>query len=61
MDRREIKEEAKVKIKGNKWNILWPLLVIGVVESIIEKIFNVTPKIDYSNLESMVNIEMSTS
>ena len=31
MNRKEIKEEAKAKIKGNIWNILWPMLVIGVV------------------------------
>ena len=53
MNRKEIKEEAKKKIKGNIWNILWPVLVIGVVEYIIERIFNLTPKVDYTNLESL--------
>ena len=33
MNRVEIKEEAKAKIKGNWWNILWPLIVIGVISS----------------------------
>lgn len=41
MNRKEIKEEAKAKIKGNKWNILWPMLVIGVVTSIITRIFGI--------------------
>ena len=34
MDRKEIKELAKSKIKGNLWNILWPLLLICVIEMI---------------------------
>ena len=29
MNRQEIKKEAWEKIKGNKWNIWWPLLIIG--------------------------------
>lgn len=41
MNRKEIKEEAKAKIKGNKWNILWPILVIGVITSIISRIFGI--------------------
>ena len=39
MNRQEIKEEAKAKIKGNIWNILWPLLVIGVLGGIISTVF----------------------
>ena len=39
MNRKEIKELAKSKIKGNKWNIWWPVLVIGVLESILERLF----------------------
>lgn len=31
MDRKEIKALAREKIAGNKWNILWPMLVIGIV------------------------------
>ena len=31
MDRVAIKEEAKSKIKGNKWNILWPMIVIALI------------------------------
>ena len=27
MNRKEIKELAKAKIKGNKWNIIWPMLI----------------------------------
>lgn len=41
MNRKEIKEEAKAKVKGNKWNILWPMLVIGVVTTIITRIFGI--------------------
>ena len=39
MDRKEIKELAKSKIKGNLWNLLWPILVIGAIEGIISGIF----------------------
>lgn len=38
MDRKEIKELAKSKIKGNLWNLLWPILVIGAVEGIFSSI-----------------------
>lgn len=34
MDRKEIKEAAKAKIKGNLWKILWPTIAIGIVASI---------------------------
>lgn len=38
MDRKAIKEEAKKRVKGNKWNILWPSLLIGVAISAIDYI-----------------------
>ena len=38
MDRKEIKELAKSKIKGNLWNLLWPPLLIGAVEGIFSSI-----------------------
>ena len=31
MDRKEIKELAKAKIKGNLWKLLWPILSISIV------------------------------
>ncbi|MBR3161500.1 MAG: DUF975 family protein [Bacilli bacterium] len=34
MDRKEIKELAKTKIKGNIWNLLWPFLCISVISGI---------------------------
>ncbi|MBQ6495078.1 MAG: DUF975 family protein [Bacilli bacterium] len=51
MDRKEIKELAKKKIKGNIWNILWPLLVIGVLQSIISSLIGAN--ISYSNITSL--------
>ena len=39
MDRVAIKEEAKSKIKGNLWNILWPMLVIAVVFGVLSTPF----------------------
>ena len=50
MDRKEIKELAKSKIKGNLWNLLWPILLIGAVEGIITRIFTPagTSTLDYT-------------
>ena len=56
MNRAEIKQEAKAKIKGNLWNIIWPILVIGAVESILMSLFGGTP--DFSNMEK---VEIPTS
>ena len=53
MDRKKIKESAKAKIKGNIWNILWPLIVIGVIQSALSNLFGATINIDFSNLESV--------
>lgn len=56
MNRTEIKELAKSKIKGNKWNIIWPVLVIGFLESVIQNIFHLGPSVanvDLTNLESV--------
>ena len=39
MDRKEIKEAAKAKIKGNLWKILWPTIAIGAVTSLVTTIF----------------------
>lgn len=53
MDRKKIKGSAKAKIKGNIWNILWPLIVIGVIQSALSNLFGATINIDFSNLESV--------
>ena len=45
MNRKEIKELAKKKIKGNLWNLLWPTLLIGFVEGFLSGI--IAP--NYSN------------
>ena len=58
MDRKKIKESAKAKIKGNIWNILWPLIVIGVIQSALSNLFGATINIDLSNLDS-VNVPTS--
>ncbi len=59
MDRKEIKELAKSKIKGNKWNIIWPMLVIGVINSILTRLLGATVNIDINNLESIESIQVS--
>ena len=35
MDRKQIKEEAKAKYKGNKWNILMPLILMTIIIFVI--------------------------
>ena len=52
MNRKEIKEKAKSLIKGNIWNILWPMLVISVLQSVISRLFGGTVVVDYNNLEN---------
>ena len=43
MDRVKIIEAAKEKIKGNKWNIIWPALIISVVAGLLERLVGGTP------------------
>ena len=61
MNRLEIKELAKSKIKGNLWKIIWPVIVIGAVESILTTI--VAPKstfnYDFKTLTSTTTTNMS--
>ena len=59
VDRKEIKEEAKAKIKGNIWNIIWPLLVIGVVSSILSTLFGGNVTFNYSEAAESINARAS--
>ena len=53
MDRVKMKEKAKGMISGNYWNIWWPLLVIGVIETSLEYFFGFNPTIDFNDLKSL--------
>ena len=61
MDRKEIKASAREKIKGNIWNILWPMLVIGLasglIDRILQRIFGLN-SIDVYNYESLSNVHV---
>ena len=59
MNRKEIKELAKEKIKGNKWNIIWPMLVISVIGSVITTIFGGTVNVNVNNLEELSQLTVS--
>ena len=59
MNRKEIKELAKAKIEGNKWNIWWPLLIIVALESILGNAFG--PSVIYDEITSAVKITSSGS
>ena len=59
MDRKEIKEEAKKKIKGNIWNILWPLLVICVLSSLLSRLFGGNVTFNISETAETVNAKAS--
>ena len=48
MNRAEIKNAAKEKIKGNIWNLIWPLLVIGFVTGLLTSLLG--PKMTYQSL-----------
>lgn len=60
MDRKEIKATARDKIKGNKWNIIWPVLVIGLIEGVLETILGVNKymNVDLTNPEAMESVQM---
>ena len=61
MNRKEIKELAKSKIKGNMWNIWWPFLVISVLQSLVGRIFGATININIEGIESITDINVPTS
>lgn len=62
MDRKEIKELAKTKVKGNKWNIWWPLLLVSFVQNIVERIFGISMfdySFDFENMENFANFKFN--
>ena len=61
VDRVKVKEEAKTKISGNKWNIIWPVLVIGFIVGLIEGIFGLTPKVTVDMTTNIFKYEMPTA
>lgn len=62
MDRVQIKTEAKKLIKGNKWNLIWPLLVIGVVTSILSNVFGgSTVTVNFNDLEDLSNVQTTSN
>ena len=58
MNRVEIKNEAKAKIKGNLWNIIWPVLVISVLSSIIISLFG--GNVNLTELQNMEEVKLPT-
>ena len=58
MNRAEIKHLAKEKIRGNKWNLLWPLLVISVISSILTSFVGPKYNFDLTNVENMETFEI---
>ena len=59
MNRKEIKEQAKAKIKGAKWDIIWPALIISVISSVLTRIFGGTVNIDLAHMTSISDIQAS--
>ena len=51
MSRAEIKGLAKEKIKGNIWEILWPLLAISIVAVIINRIVGPQYSFDFKTMK----------
>lgn len=61
MDRKEIKELAKSKIKGNLWNLLWPALAIGAAEGILSSIIAPqTATVNYNDLQATTGMPQMT-
>ncbi len=61
MDRVKIKEAAKAKIRGNKWNIIWPALVISFLQSVVQNVLGLNPytSIDMTNSQALLEYEPS--
>lgn len=55
MNRVEIKELARKKIKGNIWNLLWPLLCIMVISGLAYKIGGGTATYDVNTMKVTTN------
>ena len=51
MNRQEIKELAKTKIKGNIWNLLWPFLCITVISGIGSRLGGGTTTYDAATMK----------
>ena len=62
MDRKEIKEKAKELIKGKKWQIWWPLLIISLVSSVLENFigpdYSGLDNFDFANFDQMTKINL---
>ncbi len=61
MNRKEIKEEAKAKVKDwdVKWNIIWPLLIIGVLSAVLGSLFGNEVTVNFNDLQSVVEYSAS--
>ncbi|MBR3660564.1 MAG: DUF975 family protein [Bacilli bacterium] len=46
MNRKEIKESAKSKIKGNLWKLLWPSLAIGALSGMVSSLLSPKATVD---------------
>ena len=55
MDRKEIKESARGRIKGNLWNIWWPMLIIGFINGIFNRIFSPKVTVNIVNMSDLYN------
>ena len=55
VNRVEIKAEAKEKVKdwGVKWNIIWPLLVIGAITAILSSLFGSNVTININDMQTV--------
>lgn len=59
MSSKEIKDLAKEKIKGNIWNLLWPVLIIYVITSVLTNFFGPKIIIDANSLENLKDLNLS--
>ena len=60
MNRKEIKELAKSKIQNNKWNIIWPMLVITFVLSALSQFFGGTVNFNFNDISSFAEFNLSS-
>ena len=56
MDRKQIKELAKSKIKGNLWNLLWPVILISVVSGLLSSLFGPSFSVNLAEEQELANM-----
>ena len=56
MNRKEIKKEARARIKGNIWTLILPYLIVGLISGVISAIVSPSMATDPNSIEAMQSV-----